>query len=147
MPKVFVFLAALVISSPTLASSLTCSLRDKPAASTLKIKYSNNAPIEIHSKPHEETDFKKLEKNIELVFPNDGEGNESFTAKPVLKEAIDWSQEPDCYKQVGSLWYFVFKHQKNEHFVQIAPFLVFENNRCVPPRYTPQDHVLDCAFD
>lgn len=147
MPKLFIFLAMLTVSSPALAKALICRLVQNPEASTLKITYSNNSPFEVYSKSQKASEFKKLNKSIEVVLPNDGEGNESFTVKPNLQSPIDWSKEANCYKEIGSLWYFVLNHKANKHFIQIAPYIILKDNRCVPPRYAPQDHELNCSFD
>jgi hypothetical protein len=113
----------------------------------MKIKYEELSPVKVFLKDKQEKEFRELEVNIKVVFPNKGDGNESFSVKPkVSSEDIDWSEESYCYKIVGDLWYFTFKHEQSEYALQLSPYVVLEDNRCVPPRYRPQTKKLNCSF-
>lgn len=144
MKSIFVFLF-LISPVSGFAQSMVCKMINRPGSSELKIQYDiYGAPIELALRSPNETKFRPQDWNIEVVEALDLSGHESFSVKPKVKD-IDWSQEPQCFKEVGTLLYFLFWHNEKSFYVQFYPYLVTKDNSCIPPRFIPQTEILECV--
>ncbi len=126
------------------SSSLLCSMVDKPETSQMKIDYEGIIPHKIFFKIPEPEGFKELNVEIEPVFERNEKQEESFSVKPIYDKEIDWDKEPECYKEIGTQWYFVFRHLQDDFLVQFTPYFKTAYTLCYLPRFQPQTHRLDC---
>lgn len=149
MKTYFLLLITLIIlsSSFAFADSLVCSMPAKPDVSKMKIDYDETVPTNIFFQSPESGEYRELNVSIEQVFKRNEEKEESFSVKPIFDKEIDWEDEPNCYKEIGTQWYFVFRHLQNDYLVQFTPFFVTEYTLCYLPRFKPQTHRLDCLYE
>ena len=123
---------------------VVCEMINNPNASTLKIDYLEKAPYQLSLRSPNEDVFRVQNVKIEVVFQKNENGEESFLAKPMLSQPVDWSKEPNCFKEIGTQWYFIFHHQMNSFYVQLIPYFITSHPTCILPRYKPQTQPLYC---
>lgn len=85
-------------------------------------------------------EFNELDKTIETVFSDSERRN--FIVKNPTPKSIDWEKEPNCYKEIGTTWYFNLSETSS--WVQFYPDIITRDTKCVPPRYRPQGIELRC---
>lgn len=144
------FLLLIIISTFSTASNaqdLLCSLVGQPNTSELKVSYTDNKPSEIFLRSPEETDFRKLDVTIDIVFSKGETGGESegFNTIPNLKNKINWGNEYNCYKEIGTQRFFIFNFVTDRYLVQLAPYFTKKNDWCMTPRAQPQTSTLNCS--
>jgi len=144
--SLIVVLAIILSSTFSNADSLLCSRPDNPNISKIKIDYSGVLPTTVSFQSPDSGEYRELNVNIEPVFERNEKMEESFSVKPIFDKEIDWSKEPKCYKEIGTQWYFVFRHQLDDHLVQFTPYFITEYTLCYLPRFSPQTHRLSCEF-
>ncbi len=138
--KLFIFLA----NSPLYAQEVLCNQINQPQVSELKISYDIlGEPQGLYLRSPKATEFRPLNFVIEVVTPLGMTGHETFSAKP-QDPVIDWSQETECFKEVGTLMYFLFWHSENKFFVELYPYYVTQSKSCVTPRVQTQLMPLEC---
>jgi|GEM_PF-4975727 len=137
---------SITLGAQAFAKDITCSIVNDPSASTLLIQYAEDGtPFLLALKSPESSEYRALNMIIEPISL--GSGVDSFSAKPELSKEIDWSKEPSCFKEIGTQWYFVLNFDLQKYSVYLTPALVTENNRCIPPRFSPQGKALDCKIN
>ncbi|MGH1468570.1 MAG: hypothetical protein ACRBBP_06795 [Bdellovibrionales bacterium] len=144
--KILSLFIALSFSTNSFAKDLFCNLIEKPNSSELRITYDEEAPTAVALRSPEDENFRELNADVELVFPETQQGYEAFSVKPRLAHEIDWSKEPQCFKEIGTLWYFMMYHEKEQYLVQLLPHFIKQNDRCVIPRFQPQTQPLSCRY-
>jgi hypothetical protein len=142
----FILTATLSILFVTSASAdeLVCFIAGDANSSTLKVSYAEGHPTQLSLKSPESDVYRALDLNIEEVVKS--EGTESFSAKPKIQSPIDWDTEPNCFKEVGTQWYFVFDYTKEFYGVYLTPYFELQNPKCRTPRFRPQPKPLSCSF-
>jgi hypothetical protein len=137
-----------VISEPSslVDESLLCVQMDYPNVSELRVDYVENSPQALYLRSPGEEDYRLQNLEIQVITQKTEEGVESFSARPHLPEDIDWSQEPYCFKEVGTQWFFQFYHSQNLYAVHLAPYFVTSTPSCVPPRVPPDQRRLACEL-
>ena len=141
------FLSLLTFSSSIYAQSLICNLTENKKAPLIKITYEENIPRLIYLKRLEEKSFRKQNVSIKTVFERNDNNFESFSVLPNFDESkIDWEQEPNCYKSIGTQWYFSFYYGDN-YSVIFTPYYIKESDSCITPRVTPSQNNLNCVLE
>jgi len=138
----FTLMLTLVTHSFAWAQQIECSILGEPQSSSLLIEYRNGLPSALSLKSPNAESYRTLDLTIAPV--SIGKGIDAFSAQPLTKTDIDWAQEAWCFKEVGTQWYFVLDFEKKSYGVYLSPHIITENNRCIPPRFTPQAKELDC---
>ena len=144
--KLFIFAALTVLSLNSMADELFCSIVGDSSSSKLRITYENLSPVTVALKSPESDEYRHLMMKVKPVVPINQNGYESFSALPFLDFEIDWSKEENCYKEIGSQWYFEFNHSVSRYTVQILPYFETSHSKCVLPRFQPQQKTLNCSY-
>ncbi len=136
----------LVLGFNVQAKDLICNQINQVGVSEMKISYGETqTPEALFLRSPKETNYRPLPVQIEVVGSVDSNGHESFTTKPIVPE-INWDNEKECYKEVGTLMYFLFWHNDSHFYVELYPYFVTEYPKCVPPRFQPQKQILSCKW-
>lgn len=137
----------LIFPNLLLASDLSCHLADKPGQSELLIEYNGNTPVSMYLRSPDESHYRKQNVSVNVIQSRKSgpSGTESFVARPIPPEEIPWDEIEECYAHIGTLWYFQFDHDRALYQVQFVPEYAKEHPTCVPPRFPPQTHALDCS--
>lgn len=142
-------IAFAILSLPclSLASDLSCELTNNPGQSELLIEYEGETPDALFLKSPGESRYRKQNVSVDVIKARKSgpTGDESFVARPVPPEDIPWDEIEECYAHIGTLWYFLFDHDRAQYQVQFVPEYAKEYPTCVPPRFPPQTHALDCS--
>lgn len=144
--KSLILITLLMLSSHSIASELFCSIIGDSSSSSLRITYENTSPVAVALKSPESENYRLLMMNVASVVPINENGYESFSAKPFIDFEIDWSKEENCFKEIGSQWYFEFSHSVDSFRVQILPFFETSSPTCIVPRFRLQQKELNCSY-
>lgn len=125
------------------AQSLLCHIPSLPKAQPMKLKYQDYKVTEISLLDESTGKFELLDSNI-IVISSALSDLESFSVHPNIKEDIDWSKEPNCFKEIGTQWYFSFYKESGHKVVQFYPYFVKSYDHCKPPRFPVQNYALSC---
>jgi len=135
----------IALCAPASAQEIICTIANDPAASTLLIEYVHDKPSLLALKSPDENEFRPLDLLVDPV--SIGTGIDSFNATPKTTGEIDWSIEQNCFKEIGTQWYFVLNFNSQSYSVFLVPALEVENSMCIPPRFTPQRKILNCQVN
>ncbi len=144
--KLLALFITLSFSTSSFAKDLFCNLIEKPDSSELRITYTEDVPTAVALRSPGSEEFRQLNADVEVVFPDTPQGYESFSVKPRSTQEVDWSKEPQCFKEIGTQWYFMMYHGKGQYLVQFLPHYIKQNERCVLPRSRPQTQPLSCLY-
>lgn len=125
--------------------SLICDMVYNSNASTLRIDYIDQKPQSLYLRSPGDDEFRLQNMRVEVVSQKNELNEESFVAKPIISEPIDWSEEPHCFKEIGTQWYFMFRPQESSFLVQLVPYFARAYETCQLPRFQPQTHPLFCG--
>jgi hypothetical protein len=144
--KLLFFTAVLSLLSHNLwARSIECSVVGAPSTSTIRIDFDENeAPIASYLRSPESNEYRQQNVTFKEVHPFNDELKQSFSVYPNFTQTIHWSIEPNCFKEVGTQWYFNLHFGQARFGVYLAPHYVTESASCIPPRNPPQFKELSC---
>lgn len=127
------------------AFGLVCNQVRNTNASELLIDYKDGKASGLSFRQQDQTEYRKQDVTIQLIVNDRKNGIESFNAIPNYDvTTINWENETNCYKEVGSQLYFNLFHTQGSYYVTIMPYYVKESETCRTPRNFPQQHQLDC---
>ncbi len=142
--KLSLTLSILSFSLNSYPQNLFCDLTEPLNSPQLRITYLNNIPTKLALRPYDTSHFQALNIDIKIVFRKNLGDYEGFSVKPRLNEKIHWNNEPDCFKRIGTQWYFHMDHSKKQYSVQLAPYFIKSSHSCITPRVAPQIKPLNC---
>lgn len=141
-----IFVSLLLFTNIALAQDLVCQVVGEPTTSDLKVEYNTEGlPESLYLRSPNSEEFRKKDLFIEVVSIK---AQHLFSAKPkYTKEMVDWSNEKNCFKEVGTLLYFNFDFATELYFVSMVPNIITKNQSCIPPRFQPQTKQLSCNLN
>jgi len=127
------------------AEELICEMA-KENTSILKIDYVDNIPLEISLKSPGDDQWRPMNLDLKPVLGGPAEDVELLSVTPFEILDLDWDKLPHCYVEIGTQWFFTFNHEKQNYSVQLMPYLQKKTKSCVPPKFRPQGHSLNCHW-